>query len=149
KRPVEAYLGIEEILDIARQAGVDAIHPGYGFLSENADFAQACVSRGIAFIGPRPEVVKLMGDKVAAKDLARRCGVPTVPGLALEGGDEAQDARAREFFRQHAPILVKAAHGGGGRGMRVVEEEERIHDALNEARSESKLAFGSPVVFLE
>ncbi|HYV43222.1 MAG TPA: pyruvate carboxylase [Myxococcaceae bacterium] len=149
KRPVEAYLGIPEILDIAQQAGVDAIHPGYGFLSENADFAKACVERGIAFIGPRPEVVRLMGDKVAAKELARKCGVPTVPGFTLEGDPEAQDQQARAFFRQHAPILVKAAHGGGGRGMRVVTEEDRLQEALKEARSESMLAFGSPVVFLE
>ncbi|HZN92249.1 MAG TPA: pyruvate carboxylase, partial [Myxococcales bacterium] len=149
KRPVEAYLGISEILDIAQRAGVDAIHPGYGFLSENADFARACVERGITFIGPRPEVVRLMGDKVAAKELARKCGVPSVPGLSLEGDPDAQLDQARAFFRQHAPILVKAAHGGGGRGMRVVAEEERLRDALAEARSESTLAFGSPVVFLE
>src|SRR5205814_3516979 len=90
KRPVEAYLGIREILDIAQAAGVDAIHPGYGFLSENADFAQACVERRIAFIGPRPEVVRLMGDKVAAKALAKQCGVPTVRGHALEGHVEPQ-----------------------------------------------------------
>src|SRR5687767_5617627 len=101
KRPVEAYLGIDEILDIAQEAGVDAIHPGYGFLSENADFAQSCVQRGIAFIGPRPEVVRLMGDKVAAKELARRCGVPTVPGLTLEGDAGVQLEAARAFFRQH------------------------------------------------
>ncbi|HVE82891.1 MAG TPA: pyruvate carboxylase [Myxococcales bacterium] len=149
KRPVEAYLGIDEILDIAAEAGVDAIHPGYGFLSENADFAHACVKRGIAFIGPRPEVVRLMGDKVAAKELARRCGVPAVPGLTLHGDADAQLEQAAAFCRQHAPILVKAAHGGGGRGMRVVTEEGRLKDALAEARSESMLAFGSPVVFLE
>jgi pyruvate carboxylase len=149
KRPVDAYLGIEEILDVAEGAGVDAIHPGYGFLSENPEFARACVARGIAFIGPSPEVVRLMGDKVAAKALAQRCGVPTVPGATLEGSEEAQHGQALRFLRQHAPILVKAAHGGGGRGMRVVTEEAELEAALASARSESKLAFGSTAVFLE
>src|SRR5687767_14898690 len=82
KRPVEAYLGIPEILQVARHAGVDAIHPGYGFLSENPEFAQACEESGIRFIGPSPRVVRLMGDKVAAKELARQCGLPIVPGIS-------------------------------------------------------------------
>ncbi len=146
KRPVEAYLGIDEILAIAKQAGVDAIHPGYGFLSENAQFAAACEEAGIRFIGPRSEVVRLMGDKVAAKKLAIDAGIPVVPGIALAGGDlEA----ARAFFQQQRSILVKAAHGGGGRGMRVVRQEAELEEALASARSESKAAFGSDEVFLE
>jgi pyruvate carboxylase len=150
KRPVEAYLGVEEILEVAVRAGVDAIHPGYGFLSENADFAAACVKRGIRFIGPRPEVVRLMGDKVAAKELAAKAKVPVVPGTTLEGEDAAVLAAARAFFATHGgPVLVKAAHGGGGRGMRVVREAARLEEAIAEARSESKLAFGSTAVFLE
>src|SRR4051794_9655822 len=149
KRPVDAYLGIDEILEVAQQAGVDAIHPGYGFLSENADFAEACEARGIRFIGPRPEVVRLMGDKVAAKALAQKVGVPVVPGVALTGTQEAQLEDARRFFQQHGATLVKAAHGGGGRGMRVVREAQELEGALAAARSESRSAFGSEVVFLE
>lgn len=149
KRPVEAYLGIEEILDVAEAAGVDAIHPGYGFLSENADFAEACERRGVRFIGPRPTVVRLMGDKVAAKRLAEKVGVPVIPGTALGGTDEEMLSAARRFFERTGPLMVKAAHGGGGRGMRMVRKAEELEQALAAARSESQLAFGSPVVFLE
>ncbi|QSQ15681.1 pyruvate carboxylase [Myxococcus landrumensis] len=150
KRPVEAYLGIEEILDVAVRAGVDAIHPGYGFLSENALFAEACERRGIRFIGPSSAVVRTMGDKVAAKQLAKQVGVPTVPGTTLEGDDTRVLAQAREFFAEHGgPVLVKAAHGGGGRGMRVVREEKDLEAALASARSEAQSAFGSSAVFLE
>jgi pyruvate carboxylase len=149
KRPVEAYLGIEEILDVAQAAGVDAIHPGYGFLAENADFAEACEGRGLRFIGPRPTVVRLMGDKVAAKRLAEREGVPVVPGTTLEGTEQEMVAATRRFFESHGQTLVKAAHGGGGRGMRVVRKADELEQALATARSESLAAFGSPVVFLE
>ncbi|NVJ19285.1 pyruvate carboxylase [Myxococcus sp. AM010] len=150
KRPVEAYLGIDEILDVAVKAGVDAIHPGYGFLSENAAFAEACERRGIRFIGPRSDVVRTMGDKVAAKGLAEACGVPVVPGVTLEGDDAHVLEQARAFFAKHGgPVLVKAAHGGGGRGMRVVREAQELEDALASARSEAKSAFGSSAVFLE
>jgi pyruvate carboxylase len=149
KRPVEAYLGIEEILDVAQAAGADAIHPGYGFLSENGDFAEACERRGVRFIGPRSGVVRLMGDKVAAKQLAVRAGVPVVPGATLEGSDAQVLAAARAFVEQNGPTLVKAAHGGGGRGMRVVRKAAELEQSLGAARSESQAAFGSPVVFLE
>ncbi len=147
KRPVDAYLGIDEILDVAERAGVDAIHPGYGFLSENPAFASACEARGIRFIGPTARVVALMGDKVQAKALALEAGVPVVPGIELSG--EGALERARAFFDGNAPILVKAAHGGGGRGMRVVRQAKHLEEALAQARSESKSAFGSEVVFLE
>jgi len=147
KRPVEAYLGIDEILGVAERAGVDAIHPGYGFLSENPAFARACEERGIRFIGPSSQVVALMGDKVQAKALAVKAGVPVVPGIELTGPRQLDDARA--FFKAHAPVLVKAANGGGGRGMRVVRQESELEEALSSARSESKTAFGSDVVFLE
>jgi pyruvate carboxylase len=149
KRPVEAYLGITEILEVARQAGADAIHPGYGFLSENADFAQACEESGIRFIGPSAEVVRLMGDKRAAKTLATQAGVPIVPGISLEGTDAEVLVRAQTFFGEHGPVLVKAAHGGGGRGMRIVREAAKLPEAMAEARAESLLAFGSPVLFME
>ncbi len=150
KRPVEAYLGADEILDVAVAAGVDAIHPGYGFLSENADFARACVQRGIRFVGPTPEVVAMMGDKVAAKALAQKVGVPCVPGATLTGDLAAVLGQAQKFFDTHgAPVLVKAANGGGGRGMRVVWQRSELEDALRSAKSESQAAFGSDVVFLE
>jgi pyruvate carboxylase len=150
KRPVEAYLGIDEILDVAERAGVDAIHPGYGFLSENAAFARACERRGIRFIGPSPEVVAAMGDKVEAKRLAKEADVPVVPGVTLAGSEAEVAAQARAFFEQHGgPVLVKAAHGGGGRGMRVVRAAGELEAALASARSEAKSAFGSDAVFLE
>jgi len=148
KRPVDAYLGIDEILSVAERAGVDAIHPGYGFLSENPALALACEARGIRFIGPRSSVVALMGDKVQAKALARKAGVPVVPGVELAGTSADLD-RAREFFASHGVTLVKAAHGGGGRGMRVVRDAAQMAEALAQARSESKAAFGSETVFLE
>lgn len=147
KKPVDAYLGIEEILDVAVAAGVDAIHPGYGFLSENADFADRCRERGVAFIGPRGKVIRLLGDKVKAKAQAVAAGVPVVPGLTLEDGAGFDEARA--FFDENAPILVKAAHGGGGRGMRVVERAAELEQAIQQARSEALAAFGSAEVFLE
>ncbi len=150
KRPVEAYLGSEEILDVAVAAGVDAIHPGYGFLSENPDFARACVKRGIRFVGPTSEVVAMMGDKVAAKALAQKVGVPCVPGTSFTGAADAVLSQAEKFFDTHgAPVLVKAANGGGGRGMRVVRSRAELPEALASAKSESLAAFGSDVVFIE
>jgi pyruvate carboxylase len=154
KKPVDAYLGIDEILDIAQRAHADAIHPGYGFLAENAAFAEACRKRGIAFVGPRADVIRLLGDKVAARTKAVAVGVPVVPGMTLElDGDETtrqnQLADARAFFEEHAPVLVKAAHGGGGRGMRVVQRGQSLEEAIRQASSEAAAAFASPVVFLE
>src|SRR6267143_2030163 len=149
KRPIDAYLGIEEILDLAKQCGADAIHPGYGFLSENPAFARACEQRGVRFIGPRSEVVALMGDKVEAKGLAVKARVPVVPRIELRGSAQEQIGAARTFMSEHGATLVKAAHGGGGRGMRIVQEPGELEEALERARSESKLAFGSEVVFVE
>jgi len=149
KAPVAAYLSIDEILDVAQAAHVDAIHPGYGFLSENADFAAACIARGMAFIGPRPDVVRAMGDKVLAREAARRAGVPVIPGLTLDLDDADARAAARDFVATHSPVLVKAAHGGGGRGMRIVQKPEELDEAIAQASSEAMAAFGSPVVFLE
>ena len=104
-RPVDAYLGIDEILEIAKEADVDAIHPGYGFLSENPAFAEACRERGIAFIGPRGRVIELLGDKVQAKAQATAAGVPVVPGMTL--GDDGDPAEAQAFLDDHGPILVR------------------------------------------
>ena len=149
RKPVEAYLGVDEILGIAEQAKVDAIHPGYGFLSEDAAFAAACRSRGIAFIGPRDKVIRFLGDKVQARAHAEELGIPVVPGLGLEVGREDGLHSAEEFFRAHGTVLVKAAHGGGGRGMRVVDRLQDLPSAISQASSEAGAAFGNPEVFLE
>jgi pyruvate carboxylase len=149
RHPVQAYLGIDEILGIAREARVDAIHPGYGFLSENDRFAAAVREAGIAFIGPRANVIRFLGDKVEARKEAARLGIPTVPGVELPVDEDAALAAAEAFFRQNGTTIVKAAHGGGGRGMRVVDELQDLASGLRQARSEAKSAFGSSVVFLE
>ncbi len=147
KGPVAAYLDIEGIVAVAKETGVEAIHPGYGFLSENAEFARACARAGITFIGPRPELLDLMGDKTAARALAQRHQVPTLPGTAEPVSDRAaalQVARDLGF-----PLIIKAAFGGGGRGMRVVAKPGDLARLLDEARSEAGRAFGNPAVFLE
>jgi len=149
RSPIEAYLAIDDILNIAERAGVDAIHPGYGFLAENAEFADACEQRGIRFIGPRAAVVRLLGDKIKARRLAESVGVAVVPGMTLELGNAESLSAAREFCDREAPVLVKAAHGGGGRGMRVVRSSSQLEEAIRQASSEARSAFGSPVVFLE
>ncbi len=148
EKPVDAYLGIDEILAVAEAAKVDAIHPGYGFLSESAEFAAACRERGIAFIGPRADVIRLLGDKVVARKEVEKHGIPTVPGMTLGEDSDPGDA-ARAFFEEHAPVLVKAAYGGGGRGMRVVREAKELATSIEQARSEAKAAFGNGAVFLE
>jgi pyruvate carboxylase len=149
KHPVQAYLAIDEILDVAVRARADAIHPGYGFLSENAAFAAACARRGIAFLGPRPEVVQSMGDKVLARAIAEKAGVRCVPGITLDNNGDEGRRTAREFVAAHVPVLVKAAHGGGGRGMRIVRKPGELDEAIRQASSEAQAAFGSADVFLE
>lgn len=145
--PVQAYLSIEDILRIAKDNHVDAIHPGYGFLSERADFAQACNDNGIKFIGPTPEVMSRMGDKVEARKSAIAAGVQVVPGtdMPVENVDEAID-----FCKQHGlPVIFKAAFGGGGKGMRVVRKFEDIEENFRRAQSEAKAAFGNGAMFIE
>ncbi len=146
-KPVEAYLDGDAIIDLALEKKVDAIHPGYGFLSENADFAQKVIDAGLVWIGPPPEVMRALGDKLSARKVAKRAGVRVVPGTdePVQSLDEAKAAAAQIGY----PLLVKAAHGGGGRGMRVVESQEKLEEAVRAAQSESKAAFGSPEVFLE
>ena len=147
KGPVAAYLDIEGIVSMAKEKRVDAIHPGYGFLSENADFAEACAAAGITFIGPRPELLRMMGDKTAARSLAQRIGVPTLPGTEepITDRDEALKTAKHIGF----PLIIKAAFGGGGRGMRVVHRSSELSDLLDEAQAEAGRAFGNPAVFLE
>ena len=147
KGPVAAYLDIESIVTIAKEKGVDAIHPGYGFLSENANFARACARAGITFVGPRPELLDMMGDKTAARALAQKINVPVLPGNeeAISDRDEAMKAAKHIGF----PLIIKAAFGGGGRGMRVVQKAADLSSLLDEAQSEAERAFGNPAVFLE
>ncbi len=147
KGPVAAYLDGPGIVALARAKGVDAIHPGYGFLSENAAFARACGTVGITFVGPRPELLEQMGDKTAARRLAQQAGVPVLPGTAEPVADPAAAARLARAIGY--PVIVKAAFGGGGRGMRVAATEADLRARLEEARAEAATAFGDPAVFLE
>jgi pyruvate carboxylase len=145
--PVAAYLDIPGIIALAREKGVDAIHPGYGFLSENATFARACDEAGIIFVGPRVEVLEMMGDKTAARAVAQRVGVPVLPGTEEPVSDRAA---AMKIARQIGfPLIIKAAFGGGGRGMRVVRQADELEPLLDEAQGEAERAFGNPAVFLE
>jgi geranyl-CoA carboxylase alpha subunit len=143
----ESYLSIEKIIAAARRTGADAIHPGYGFLSENADFADACAAAGLVFIGPSAAAIRLMGNKAAAKRRMIEAGVPCVPGY--DGKDQSDDAFARAAAKTGFPVMVKAAAGGGGRGMRLVAEAARLGEALRAARAEALKAFGSDELILE
>lgn len=147
KAPVAAYLGIDEIIDLARAKGVDAIHPGYGFLSENVEFAKACEAAGIEFIGPTPEMMDRLGDKIKSKIVADEVGVPTIPGVEAAIKTEEE---AIEFAEQCGyPVMLKAAAGGGGRGMRIVRDREDIVQEYRTARSEAAKAFGIDDIFIE
>ncbi len=142
-----SYLSKERIVGAAVAFGVDAIHPGYGFLAENAGFAELCREQKVAFIGPSPEVIRAMGDKIEARKFAAETGVPTIPG---SGGGVADAAAAREIAETIGyPILVKAAAGGGGRGMRVIRARDELERGLNEAMNEAKAAFGDASVYIE
>ena len=143
----ESYLNIPAILDAAQRAAVDAVHPGFGFLAENADFAAACAAAGITFIGPPPAAITAMGDKRAARELADRCGLPVIPGY--DGGDQSDGAFVEAAGRLGYPIMVKASAGGGGKGMRLVRAPEDLTEALAVARSEATAAFGSGDLLLE
>uniref|UniRef100_A0A8C9WEX7 Pyruvate carboxylase n=1 Tax=Scleropages formosus TaxID=113540 RepID=A0A8C9WEX7_SCLFO len=145
--PVAAYLHIPDIIKVAKENNVDAIHPGYGFLSERADFAQACTDAGVRFVGPPPEIVRKMGDKVEARTIAIRAGVPVVPGT---DAPIASLQEAQEFANTYGfPIIFKAAYGGGGRGMRVVREYEELEENYQRAYSEALAAFGNGALFVE
>jgi len=144
--PRESYLVIDKVIDVARRSGADAVHPGYGFLSERAEFAQACLDAGIAFIGPHPDAISAMGDKREARRLMQKSGVPVVPGSEANLLDEELQAIANEIGY---PLLIKAAAGGGGKGMRRVDSPEGFESALNSARREAEAAFGDGTIYLE
>jgi acetyl-CoA carboxylase biotin carboxylase subunit len=143
----ESYLNIYSILAACEITGADAVHPGYGFLSENARFAEILGEHGIHFIGPKAEHIRLMGDKIEAKRTAKSLGIPVVPG---SDGGVASDSEAAVVAREIGfPLLVKAAAGGGGRGMKVARTAEELSGALSTARAEAKAAFGDDAVYLE
>ncbi|PJG51084.1 3-methylcrotonyl-CoA carboxylase [Bradyrhizobium forestalis] len=145
--PAQSYLNIPAIIAAAKASGADAAHPGYGFLAENEEFAQACKEAGLVFIGPSPQAIEAMGNKAGAKEIMRKAGVPIVPGYqGLDQGDEVMLAEAKKIG---FPVMIKAVAGGGGRGMRLVTEAASFPDALRSARSEAKAAFGDPTVILE
>lgn len=147
KDPLKPYLAIDEIIEVALDSGANAIHPGYGFLSENATFARKCQEAGIIFIGPKPEAMAALGDKVTAKEVARNAGIPLI-----ESNKEpltTEEIALTEAARIGYPLMLKAAAGGGGRGMRVVRTDDDLRKAFHEARSEAKNAFGDDTVFLE
>lgn len=145
--PLKPYLNFNEIIRVAKECGADAIHPGYGFLSENANFAAKCAEHGIVFVGPSPEAMGALGDKVTAKEVAQKAGIPLIESNIDALTDEA--TALREAQRIGYPLMMKAAAGGGGRGMRVVRDDEQLKKAFHEARSEAKNAFGDDTVFLE
>jgi pyruvate carboxylase len=145
--PVRGYLDIENIIAVAKSHGVDAIHPGYGFLSENAHFARACEKNGITFIGPSPAMLETFGDKTAAKRIAKQANVPTLPGTEHGLTDPAAIRKAAKEIGY--PVIIKASFGGGGRGMRVVHKPEELIGKLEEAQREAGAAFGRPEVFVE
>ncbi|MGA2290552.1 acetyl/propionyl/methylcrotonyl-CoA carboxylase subunit alpha [Bradyrhizobium sp.] len=145
--PVQSYLRIEAIIAAAKASGADAVHPGYGFLAENEDFARSCGDAGLVFIGPSPEAIKAMGNKAGAKRIMQAAGVPCVPGY--QGADQADTVLLAEAIGIGFPVMIKAVAGGGGRGMRLVTDAAAFPDALRGARSEAEGAFGDGTVILE
>ena len=145
--PSQSYLRIEAIVAAAKASGASAVHPGYGFLAENEDLAQACRDAGLVFIGPSPESIRAMGNKAGAKEIMQKAGVPTVPGY--QGADQGDAVMLAEAKKIGFPVMIKAVAGGGGRGMRLVADAASFPDALRSARSEAQGAFGDPTVILE
>ncbi len=148
--PADTYLRGEALIAAAAATGADAVHPGYGFLSENAGFARACAAAGLTFVGPSPEAIEAMGSKIAAKELMAAAGVPVLPGAVFDDGADPDPAELRKAAADIGfPVLVKAAFGGGGRGMRIVASADEIAGAVASARREAASAFGNGTVFLE
>ena len=146
-RARDSYLNIERVIEAARKAGAEGVHPGYGFLSENAEFAQACADAGLVFVGPTATMMSAMGSKSGSKALMEKAGVPLVPGYHGEAQDEATLKKAAD--RIGFPLLVKASAGGGGRGMRVVRSAGELAPAIVSAKREAKAAFGDDRMLIE
>lgn len=146
--PIESYLNMDKMIEAALRSKSDAIHPGWGFLAENEEFAQKVIDAGLIWIGPSPEVIRMMGDKVQAKHIAQRANVPTIPGLN-DVTDIKQIKRWMKEEKVRFPIMIKAAAGGGGKGMIKVENEELLNQAFNQARSEARKAFGDERILVE
>ena len=148
--PTESYLRIDKLIDAARRTGADTVHPGYGFLAENAEFARACRDAGLRFVGPTADVIALMGGKTASRQAAQQAGVPVVPGTESPLADELSDTEVNAVADQIGyPLFVKAVAGGGGKGMRLVHDPVDLFGAVRSARSEAKSAFGNSEVCLE
>ena len=145
-QPAQSYLNAARIIEIARACGAQAIHPGYGFLSENAGFAQSCADAGLVFIGPKPATIAAMGDKVTSRKLMQAAGVPIVPGSTEKQSDDEAVAFA---LRIGLPVMVKATAGGGGRGLRLVREEAQLRPSIARARSEARSSFGDDAIYIE
>jgi geranyl-CoA carboxylase alpha subunit len=145
--PSQSYLNIGAIIDAAKSAGADAVHPGYGFLAENEDFAHACRGAGLVFVGPSPEAIRAMGNKAGAKEIMHAAGVPCVPGY--QGADQSDTVMLTEAGKIGFPVMIKAVAGGGGRGMRLAPDAAAFPELLRSARSEAQGAFGDPTVILE
>ena len=145
--PAQSYLNIQAIIAAARASGAEAIHPGYGFLAENEEFARACKEAGLVFIGPSPQAIEAMGNKAGSKEIMKMAGVPIVPGY--QGADQSDEVMLAEAKKIGFPVMIKAVAGGGGRGMRLVTDAASFPDALRSARSEAKAAFGDSAVILE
>jgi acetyl-CoA carboxylase, biotin carboxylase subunit len=143
----ESYLNYKKVIEVAKLSGADAIHPGYGFLSENTTFARACVEAGITFIGPTVENIEAMGDKISAKALMKKAGVPTVPGS--DGGVETVEAAVAVAEKIGLPVIIKASAGGGGKGMRIVRKMDELESAFRACRSEGQNYFADPTVYIE
>src|ERR1700677_2986764 len=147
KGPIEAYLDIEDIVRIAVETRADAVHPGYGFLSESPEFSEACAAAGIIFVGPLPDTMRRLGNKVQARNLAEAAGVPVMPATPPLPADEAQVRTMAEAVG--FPVMLKASWGGGGRGMRIIEDDRELIETVAAARREAKAAFGKDEVYLE
>ena len=145
--PLDAYLNIEKIVQLAKSLGCDAIHPGYGFLSENADFAKACEHAGIHFVGPTSDLIALMGSKIAARDVMKKAGIPIIPGT--DGNVKSLDDALKIAKKLGYPVMLKATFGGGGRGIRICENHEQLKRQFERVQSEANKAFGHAEVFME
>lgn len=147
KQPSESYLLIDKIIDAAKQTGANAIHPGYGFLSEKEHFAQRCIDENIIWVGPNPNAIEKMGSKIGAKTIMQANGVPTIPGY--QGEDQSEKTIKQKALEIGFPVLLKASAGGGGKGMRIVRQENELDRAINEAKSEAKSGFGDDTLLIE